>query len=64
MTVDPSPAASVRLQPGPAVQPAPFEESWVPRGYRGPVMLPGTGRLVWWTGRIAIGLRYSPHRPH
>jgi hypothetical protein len=33
---------------------------WVPQGYVGPVALPGTGRMVFWTGRIAIGLRYAP----
>jgi hypothetical protein len=31
----------------------------VPPGYKGPVMLPGTGRLVYWTGRVAIGLRHE-----
>ena len=40
--------------------PAPFEKGWVPKGYIGPVALPGTGRMVFWTGRIAIGLRYAP----
>lgn len=34
----------------------------VPVGHRGPVMLPGTGRMVWWTGKVAIGLRYEPPR--
>lgn len=34
----------------------------VPPGHIGPVVLPGTGRLVWWTGRVAIGLRHEP--PH
>ena len=29
------------------------------RGYVGPVFLPGSGREVWWTGRVAIGLRYT-----
>jgi hypothetical protein len=29
----------------------------------GPVVLPGSGRLIWWTGRVAIGLRHQP-RPH
>jgi hypothetical protein len=24
------------------------------------VVLPGNGRLVWWTGRVAIGLRHQP----
>ncbi len=38
---------------------APFEKGWVPKGYVGPVALPGTGRMVFWTGRIAIGLRYA-----
>lgn len=40
--------------------PPPFEKGWVPKGYVGPVALPGTGRMVFWTGRIAIGLRYAP----
>ena len=31
----------------------------VPVGYLGPVVLPGSGRLVWWTGRVAIGLRHQ-----
>ena len=39
--------------------PAPFEKGWVPPGYVGPVALPGTGRMIFWTGRIAIGLRYA-----
>jgi hypothetical protein len=25
-------------------------------------MLPGTGRQIWWTGRVAIGLRHEPER--
>jgi hypothetical protein len=35
----------------------------IPPGHVGPVVLPGTGRLVYWTGRVAIGLRHqrSPH---
>ncbi len=32
----------------------------VPEGHIGPVLLSETGRLVWWTGRVAIGLRYEP----
>jgi len=31
----------------------------VPPEYVGPVVLPGSGRLVWWTGRVAIGLRHQ-----
>ena len=31
----------------------------IPSGYVGPYWLPGTGRLVWWTGRVAIGLRHE-----
>jgi hypothetical protein len=34
----------------------------IPPGHVGPVSLPGTGRLVWWTGRVAIGLRHQPER--
>ena len=28
----------------------------------GPIALPGSGRVVWWTGRVAIGLRYEAPR--
>jgi hypothetical protein len=31
----------------------------IPHGHVGPVTLPGTGRMVWWTGRVAIGLRHQ-----
>ncbi len=34
----------------------------VPAGYVGPVFLSSTGRMVWWTGRVAIGLRHQPTR--
>ncbi|HRP29418.1 MAG TPA: hypothetical protein PLG77_13390 [Burkholderiaceae bacterium] len=34
----------------------------IPKGHIGPVLLSGTGRSVWWTGRVAIGLRYEPPR--
>ena len=44
----------------PTSHPAPFDKGWVPKDYVGPVALPGTGRMVFWTGRIAIGLRYAP----
>jgi hypothetical protein len=32
----------------------------IPEGHVGPVVLPGSGRLIWWTGRVAIGLRHQP----
>jgi hypothetical protein len=32
----------------------------LPKGYVGPAWLPGTGRMIWWTGRVAIGLRHEP----
>ncbi len=32
---------------------------FLPRDYRGPVTLPGNGRTIWWTGRVAIGLRHQ-----
>lgn len=41
--------------------PRPFE---APVDYIGPLALPGTGRQVWWTGRVAIGLRYERTRHH
>lgn len=31
----------------------------IPKGHIGPVLLSATGRSVWWTGRVAIGLRYQ-----
>jgi len=34
----------------------------IPPGHVGPFVIPGTGRLVWWTGRVAIGLRHQPIR--
>lgn len=34
----------------------------IPNGHVGPVVIPGTGRMVWWTGRVAIGLRHQPTR--
>jgi hypothetical protein len=35
----------------------------IPAGHVGPVVLPGSGRTIWWTGRVAIGLRHeSGHR--
>ena len=34
----------------------------IPDGHVGPVVLLQTGRTVWWTGRVAIGLRYEPQR--
>ncbi|HMO47969.1 MAG TPA: hypothetical protein PKB14_18310 [Rubrivivax sp.] len=34
----------------------------IPRGHVGPVLLSDTGRTVWWTGRVAIGLRWQAPR--
>jgi hypothetical protein len=31
----------------------------VPTGYTGPLTLPGNGRTIYWTGRVAIGLRHQ-----
>lgn len=31
----------------------------VPNGYTGFVTIPATGRRIWWTGRVAIGLRHQ-----
>jgi hypothetical protein len=36
----------------------------IPPGHTGPVYLPGSGRMVWWTGRVAIGLRHQPQRSY
>jgi hypothetical protein len=34
----------------------------IPPGHVGPVVLPGSGRMIWWTGRVAIGLRHESER--
>jgi hypothetical protein len=34
----------------------------IPKGHTGPVLMSDTGRTVWWTGRVAIGLRYEAPR--
>ena len=34
----------------------------IPPGHVGPVTMPGSGRTIWWTGRVAIGLRHQPTR--
>ncbi|MET0193069.1 MAG: hypothetical protein ABW200_06825 [Hyphomicrobiaceae bacterium] len=34
----------------------------VPAGYTGPLTFPGNGKTVWWTGRVAIGLRHQRPR--
>ena len=31
----------------------------IPPGHIGTVVLPGSGRMIWWTGRVAIGLRHE-----
>lgn len=36
----------------------------IPPGHVGPVVLPGSGRMIWWTGRVAIGLRHEAERRH
>ena len=36
----------------------------IPLGHVGPVVLPGSGRLIWWTGRVAIGLRHESGGHH
>ena len=34
----------------------------IPPGHVGEFVIPGTGRRVWWTGRVAIGLLHQPVR--
>ena len=34
----------------------------IPPGHFGEFVIPGTGRRVWWTGRVAIGLLHQPER--
>lgn len=49
------PGSQLHIQPNSAAPPV-----VIPPGHIGEVMLPGTGRLIWWTGRVAIGLRHEP----
>jgi hypothetical protein len=56
---------SIRIAPLPSALAA----STTPRRPRrstfrhvGEFVIPGTGRRVWWTGRVAIGLRHQPVR--
>jgi len=34
----------------------------IPPGHVGEFVIPGTGKRVWWTGRVAIGLLHQPVR--
>ena len=36
----------------------------IPPGHVGEYVIPGTGRRVWWTGRVAIGLLHQPVHNH
>jgi hypothetical protein len=36
----------------------------IPAGYTGPLTFPGNGKTVWWTGRVAIGLRHQEPSRH
>lgn len=43
----------------PRLSQAPEPPVPIPDGHVGPLSLPGTQREIWWTGRVAIGLRYE-----
>jgi len=34
----------------------------IPPDHIGEFVIPGTGKRIWWTGRVAIGLRHQPVR--
>lgn len=55
--LEPSVNAPTPIRPIAAVPPVA-----IPPGHVGPVVLPGSGRTIWWTGRVAIGLRHQPER--
>lgn len=55
-------ANDARLRPGWEHDREDRLEFEVPKGHVGPLVLSDTGRMVWWTGRVAIGLRYQPPR--
>ncbi len=44
-----------------ALGPPPGHALGIPQGHVGPYVL-GSGRMIYWTGRVAIGLRHQPHR--
>lgn len=54
-----SPSPSAPASRSSSIAPGTF----IPPARVGLVQLPGSTRLVWWTGRVAIGLRYWPARP-
>ena len=43
------------------LSPPPGHTLGIPEGHVGPYIL-GTGRMIYWTGRVAIGLRHQPYR--
>ena len=49
-----------RHRPSESIRPHGATPVDIPAGHVGPVFLPGSGRLIWWTGRVAIGLRHEP----
>lgn len=49
------------LKSRPLPSPVPRAPGNIPPGYRGPAHLP-TGRPIYWTGRVAIGLRHVEPR--
>ena len=34
-------------------------QTGMPNDYIGPITLPGNGRTIYWTGRVAIGIRHQ-----
>jgi hypothetical protein len=50
-------ATSHGITPSSAAPPAE-----IPPDYVGEFVIPGSGRRIWWTGRVAIGLRYQAQR--
>jgi hypothetical protein len=41
---------------------SPLSTVVIPPDHVGEFVIAGTGRRVWWTGRVAIGLLYQPER--
>lgn len=39
-----------------------LEALGIPNGHVGPYVL-SSGRMIYWTGRVAIGLRHQPYAP-
>jgi hypothetical protein len=55
-----TPSSAARAPRPGGARPAGAPGLAVPPGHIGRWVVPGSGQVVWWTGRVAIGLRHEP----